>query len=585
MVSGFFTRLNERYPSSGLLILYCIITGITSALAALALKTAVFYIHHFLTIVPGSETKNYIYLLFPLAGILLTVAFIRFFIGPSFGKGSAYILKSIAKKESNVEKHTSYSHIISSALTVGFGGSAGLESPIVVTGSSIGSLYGSLFGLPYKEKTTLLACGAAAGIAAVFNAPLAGVMFALEVLLVDLSLSAFLPLIVSAASGALLSNILLNEKIQLSFILHQPFNYKNVPYYFGLALLTGIVSVYYIRVYHRIEKFFTAFGERYILRAITGGTLLGILVLLFPPLFGEGYSGIVFLTGAVPAELYNGSILSGITGNIWWFIMLIGATALLKVVAASLTIGSGGNGGNFAPSLFVGAFIGFAYAQLLKQLTGADIPVANFTIVGMAGILCGVMHAPLTAVFLIAEITGGYGLMVPLMIVSSISYLVVRRYEPWSLEKKHLARKGELITEDRDKNILLLIECEDIIETDYLPVNYKSSIRSFSELLSRSRRNLFPVLDDEGNYLGIISMDSIRQVLFELNEYKDMPAIELMNTEYPAAAFEDSTLAVMQKLEAAGVWNIPILKEGKYIGFISRSGLLTKYREHLQANN
>ncbi len=578
------SKLHSHLSKTQLIFALSIIVGLVSGFAAISLKTIVYYIHRLLTIAPGSYFQGYIYLIFPLAGILLTVTFIKVFMKNKFGKGSAHIIYTIARKSSNVEKQTMYSHMISSALTVGFGGSAGLEAPIVVTGSAIGSNFGQVFQLTYRDRTLMLACGAAAGIAAVFDAPIAGVMFALEVLIVDMSLSSFIPLIVSAATGALLSKIILRESILLYFTLKQPFNYENVPFYIGLGILTGFVSIYYIRTYLKIEKLFRPLDNHKYARAWIGGLLLGIMILLFPPLFGEGYQSIKILASLHPEELLQNSIFSRLTSNEWILLLVVFGIGLLKVVAASLTIGSGGNGGNFAPSLFVGAFVGFAYAKLINNLIGISIPLSNFAIVGMAGILCGVMHAPLTGIFLIAEITGGYELMIPLMIVAAITFVIVKRFEPYSLDKKELAGKGYLMTQNRDKNILSLLDISELIEKDYISVDSHASLIDLTTIIAHSKRNIFPVVDTDNRLIGLIALDQIREILFELDSYNDILALEVM--EAPAALVQEneSIESIMQKFESTSCWNLPVVKDGKYVGFVSKSGILAKYREHLRQN-
>ncbi len=409
------------------MILWSFIVGLTAGLLAVSLKTLVHYVQYFLTGYYKYEYLNYIIIILPLAGILLTISFIKFFLKDKFGKGSAHILHSIAKKSSFVEKETIYSHIISSAFTVGFGGSVGLESPIVVTGSAVGSNFGRVILMNYKERTILLASGAAAGIAAVFNAPIAGVMFALEVLMTDITITAFIPIIIASAAGALCSNIILQEKILLSFSLRHPFDYKNIPFYIGLGIITSLFSIFYARSFLKIEKLFKKGKKRTYTKAIIGGILLGVIILVFPPLYGEGYESIKILASNNPERILDNSFFTFFKGNEIFLIIFIAVIGLVKVIAASITIGSGGNGGNFAPSLFSGSFIGFAYSKLFWMM-GIQLPVFNFIIVAMAGVLTGIMYAPLTGIFLIAEVTGGYQLIIPLMIVSTMTYAIVKAF-------------------------------------------------------------------------------------------------------------------------------------------------------------
>lgn len=581
---SYLTSLRSKVSQQQALLIASSMVGLVAGLAAIALKGTVYYIHNFLTHVPPKLVLDYIYLLFPLVGILLTIFFIRFFLKNRFGKGSAHILYTIAKKASNVDKSMTYSHLVTSALTVGFGGSAGLEAPIVVTGSAIGSNFGRVFNFSYRERTILLASGAAAGIAAVFNAPIAGVMFAIEVLLIDMSISSFIPLIIASTTGALLSKMILNENILLYFSLRQPFDYNYVPFYVGLGILTGIVSIYYIRTFSKIEKLFKPLEKRRFLRGALGGALLGLLILLFPPLFSEGYIGIKQLANDTPHLLFQNSLISQFFSNEWALLFLIFIIGLLKVIAASITIGSGGNGGNFAPSLFVGAFSGYSFAKFFNLGFDLSVPVGNFTIVGMAGILCGVMHTPLTAVFLIAEITGGYELMIPLLLVSSITFILVKQFEPFSLDKRELAKKGHLLTGNKDKNILSLLHLSELIEKDYTPVPMNAKLSDLTIIIANSKRSIFPVVDENNKLLGIIILDEIRKMLFELESYSEILAVELMTQ--PTAIVEEfeSLESVMKKFEDTGKWNLPVLRKGVYIGFVSKSGIFAHYRQHLRSN-
>ncbi len=434
-------RLNPRQ----FLVFSSIMVGLTAGIAAVLLKTAVHYIHLAITFDYNVKHQYVFYIAFPTVGILLTVWFVQKVLKGKLGKGLANILYSISKKSSYLPKEQMYTHVVTSALTVGFGGSAGLESPMVTTGAAIGSNYSRTYEIDYKDRTLLLACGAAAGISAAFNSPITGVLFALEVLLVDVRISAFIPLIIAAATGGLLSKIILNENILLSFQLKQPFNYYNVPFYIILGLLSGFVSLYYARIFLKIEGLLKIIRINVYGRAIIGGAVLAVLILFLPSLFGEGYDSIKILSDLNPERLFEHSFIADHISSSWIFLLLIVLTMIFKIVAVAFTLGSGGNGGNFAPSLFVGAYMGFAFASIINLLGIADAPVSNFMLVSMAGILSGVFYAPLTGIFLIAEITGGYELMIPLMIVSTISFLVVNYYEPNSMDTKKLARRGQII--------------------------------------------------------------------------------------------------------------------------------------------
>jgi CIC family chloride channel protein len=577
LINWLHAKLNSRQ----FLMVSSVLVGLTAGLAAVLLKTLVHYIHLGIVHDYHIRFQYYLYLIFPLIGILFTVYIVKRFLRGKLGKGTANILHSIVRKSAFLPKDQVYSHIITSAVTVGFGGSAGLESPIVTTGSAIGSNYCRTYHLPYKDRVLLLACGAAAGIAAAFNSPIAGVLFALEVLLVDVTISAFLPLIIAAAVGTLCSKIILREGFLLSFSLQEPFDFHNVPFYMILGVLAGMVSVYYTRTFVRIGKFFGTNKQKVYQKAIVGGLILAVLIFLFPPLFGEGYESIKVLSQTDAHELLNKSILSKLGDNDWFLLFFIGAVMFIKVIAASITINSGGNGGNFAPSLFVGAYLGYFFSRFINLSGISTLPISNFTIVAMAGILTGVFHAPLTGIFLIAEITGGYELMVPLMIVSAISYLVVKYFEPLSMDEKALLKKGHIITQNKDKTILSSLKMDKMIETDFQKVQPEATLRELTEIVAHSTRNIFPVVNAENNLVGIIYLDTIREIMFKSDLYDTVLVEQLMRNPPVLVSPNEHMHSVMKKFDSTSSWNLPVVEDGQYVGFVSKSSLLTKYRLRL----
>ncbi|MGZ3921267.1 MAG: chloride channel protein, partial [Bacteroidia bacterium] len=476
--------------------------------------------------------------------------------------------------------HQMYSHIITSGITVGFGGSAGLESPIVSTGSAIGSNFSRVNRLNYKERTLLLAAGAAGGIAGAFNSPIAGVLFALEVILIDISITAFIPLLIAAASGALVSTILLREHILLSFRLQQPFNYHNVPFYIVLGILAGFVSLYYVNFFEKVEHRLKQ-NKSSIAKWGIGAASLAILIAFFPSLFGEGYDSIISLSEIKPGNLFHDSIVGKFISSKWLIFLFITMVMLSKAIAAGLTIGSGGNGGNFAPSLFVGAYLGFAFAYLMILLGFDDIPISNFTIVAMAGILSGVFHAPLTAIFLIAEITGGYELIIPLMLVSSISYVVVKKFHPFSMDVRKLKERGTIVSEDKDTSILSKIDLPEIIEHDFALLHPEDKLRSIINVIKHSKRNTFPVVNKNNKLVGIIQLDSIKEEMFNPSLYDKFTAKELMEKPIAQIKHDEDIFSIMKKFEQSGQWNLPVTENGHYIGFLSKSSILSKYRSEL----
>lgn len=570
-------KTNERQ----FLIFSSMLVGLTAGLAAVLLKTFVFYIHKLITYKYNLPFQYYFYLIFPMIGILLTTFVVRRFFNGKLGRGTANIIRSIVKKSGFLPRDQMYSHIATSAITVGFGGSAGLESPIVTTGSSIGSNYAKTYHLIYKDRVLLLACGAAAGIAAAFNAPIAGVLFALEVLLVDASISAFIPLIIAAAVGALCSKIILGEGILLSFKLVEPFDYYNVPFYALLGILAGFLSVYYSRMFTRVEHALQASKRKPYSKAIRGGIVLAVLIFIFPPLFGEGYESIQVLSTTNPQELFKNSIFRFFLDHEWVILLFLGAVMFVKAIAASVTINSGGNGGNFAPSLFVGAYLGYIFSRLVNLTGLTALPISNFTLVAMAGMLTGIFHAPLTGIFLIAEITGGYELMIPLMIVSALSYATVRSLEPMSMDAQKLAKKGEVLTLNKDTTILSSLKTERILETDFQQVPLQASLGELTELVAHSTKTIFPVLNLEHQLVGLIYLDDIREIMFKTSLYNELAVKDLMRKPGTIVSPNESVHGIMKKFDETMSWYLPVVAEGKFIGFVSKLNLLSNYRSQL----
>ncbi len=573
--------IHEKTTEKQFLIFSSILVGISAGIAAVILKLFVHAIRQYL--VDGFFLKydfKYLYLMLPVIGIASTIIVVKYFFRNQLNRGNSAILFSIAKRSSFLPFHQMYSHIITSGLTVGFGGSAGLESPIVSTGSAIGSNFARTYKLTYKERTLLLAAGAAGGIAGAFNAPIAGVLFALEVILVDISISAFIPLLIAAASGALLSKIILHESNLLFFKLKQPFDYNNVPFYILLGLLAGITSLYYVNFFDKIESKFHTIKSSFT-KWFIGGILLALLFSLFPSLFGEGYESIKALSEYKTDDLFKDSLLLGLINNKWILLVFISITLLLKVFAAAITLGSGGNGGNFAPSLFVGAYLGFAFSYFLTLIGFDNIPVSNFTIVAMAGILSGVFHAPLTAIFLIAEITGGYELIIPLMLVASISFIIVKRFHPESLDVRRLKDKGTIVSENKDTSILSKINTKEMIETDFATIHFKSNLRDIVETIKHSKRNTFPVVKKNNKLLGIIYLDHIREEMFNTDLYDKVTAKEVMRKPSMVIDANEDIFTIIQKFEESGQWNLPVVENEIYIGFLSKSSILDRYRHEL----
>lgn len=572
--------LRDNLSTRQFFILSSILVGLTSASAAILLKSFVHSIETLVTFYSTNYEEFFLFALFPLIGLTLTVVVIRYFFHRRLKKGSAEIVYAIAKNSSVLPTHETYSHMITTALTVGFGGSMGLESPMVSTGSAIGSNYGRIYKLSYKERTILLGCGASAGIAAAFNSPIAGVLFAVEVLLTDVGAAAFIPLIISAASGALLSKIVLQEGVILTFSLQQPFNYNNTPFYITLGIVAGLISLYYARAFtwieHRMSKVKNIWH-----RVLIGGLGLFVLLLLFPPLFGEGYESIKTLSELNGRELIKNSILFGVLQHEAYLLMFFGALVFMKTIAAAITIGSGGNGGNFGPSLFVGAYLGFVFARIVNLSGLAYLPESNFMLVAMAGILSGVFYAPLTAIFLIAEITGGYELMIPLMIVSALSMIVVKYFEPLSMEGKKLSAKLNFSVDNRDTFILSKLDLAELIETNFSTIREDDTLRSLIQVISKSTRNTFPVINEKRELVGLIHLDDIRGIIFSTDKPEEMQVNKLMTPVSGVIKVNENLHSVLKKFEETGLWNLPVVHDNQYMGFVSKSSILTKYRAEL----
>lgn len=565
------------------IFLAAVLVGISVTAAVIILKTFAHKVFEIATYLSSKLHLSFVNGLLPIIGILLTVLVVKKLLGGSIEKGTSQILYAVAKKAGIVPRKQMYAQIMTSSLTVGLGGSAGLESPIVITGAAFGSNFAQQYRLGYKERTLLIGCGVAAGIAAAFKAPIAGVLFAIEVLLVDVSIAAFTPIMISAATGAILSAIILDDTILLTFNSENSFNYKNVPYYVGLGLITGFVSVFYMRNFQRVERIFGLIRWKPYKKALIGSSLLAILIFVFPPLFGEGYEGIRLLSADKAALLLEGTLFESWENNKFAILIFVGLILFTKVFATGLTIGSGGNGGNFAPSLFMGSYTGFLFAKLINVLGFQSLPVGNFTIVGMAGILSGVFHAPLTAIFLIAEITGGYDLIVPLMMVSSISLAVAKRFEKHSLDVKSLAKKGQVFTGNKDSNILTTIDLNSLIIPDEMVLKPDENLQRLVEYVSHSSQSIFAVTNQEKELIGLIYFDDIREIIFSNFKVKYTKVQEIMKPVLYSVQNDESMAAVMNKFDLTGLAYLPVLYKKHYKGFISKQIALEAYRDRLKA--
>ncbi|NVN94832.1 MAG: chloride channel protein [Bacteroidetes bacterium] len=576
----FIWRLRHISNQRFVLILSLVI-GLLSGLAAVLLKNTAFYTHYLLTFNFSIDSENYWYLAYPTIGILLTVLYVKYFVKDKIGHGVSRVLYAISKNGGRLKPHNNYSSMIASTLTVAFGGSVGLEAPIVATGSSIGSSLGQLFRLNYKTTVLLIGCGAAGAIAGIFKAPIAGIVFVIEVLMLDLTTINLIPLLISAITASSLSYFLMGKGVLFSFDVTTPFFLKNIPFFIILGIVSGLISFYFTKISMKIEELFKQIKNQYY-KIIIGGVTLGVLIFIFPSLYGEGYDVLNMMLHGKGNELLQTSFLYFLKNDVWLFSGALLAILFFKVVAMAVTNGSGGVGGIFAPSLFMGGITGFFVARTLNIIGIAHVSEINFALVGMAGIMSGVMHSPLTAIFLIAEITGGYQLFTPLIITSTISYLTISQWEPHSIYTKRLAQRGELITHDKDKAVLTLMKIDKLIETNFCTIFPEANLKDLVEIISKSNRNIFPVVDKDNNFKGVVVLDDIRHLIFDSEKYQHTFVKDLLIIPPYIVDCFDTMEIIVHKFNESGNYNLPVTKEGKYVGFVSRANIFSAYRKMLK---
>lgn len=564
------------------ILILSFLVGIFTALAAYILKFLVEYIKEFLTENFNPMEANWMYLVYPVVGIFLTGLFIRKVVRDDISHGVTKILYAISRKQSRIKRHNVWSSVCASAITIGCGGSVGAEAPIVLTGSAIGSNLGSIFRMDHKTLMLLVGCGAAGAVSGIFKAPIAGLVFTLEVIMIDLTMASLLPLLITSVTAASVSYLLTGTEAMFQFHLDYPFALERIPYAIGLGIFCGLVSWYFTRAMNWIENIFRRYPNPYV-KFVIGGSMLSILIFLFPPLYGEGYDTIsLLLNGTSQADWNTVMDRSFFYGNGNLLVVYLLLIILLKVFASSATNGGGGCGGIFAPSLFLGCIAGlvFSYVCNMLHIGNVYIPEKNFALMGMAGLMSGVMHAPLTGIFLIAELTGGYDLFLPLMIVSVCAYLTIIVFEPHSIYSMRLAKSGELITHHKDKAVLTLMNMESIIETDFLKVQPDMDLGDMVKVISKSSRNLFPVTEPTGELIGIVSLDHIRKIMFRQELYHRFTVERFMESPKACIINTDSMETVMEKFDKTGSWNLPVVdSENKYMGFVSKSKMLNTYRQ------
>lgn len=565
-----------------LLVMLALIVGVIGGFAAQLLKYLIHLISQTLTSRFSATDVNYLYLVYPLAGILITVLFVKYVVKDNISHGVTKVLYAISRNKSRLKKKNMYASLIASSITIGFGGSVGAEGPIVYTGAAIGSNVGQAFRLSPKTLMVLVGCGAAAGIAGIFRAPIAGMLFTLEVLMIDLTGVTVMPLMISSIAGATVAYVLEGYNAEFFFSQSEAFTTNRIPFSIALGIVCGLMSFYFTKVMFFMETIFRRIKSQGWKIAI-GGILIAGLVFVFPPLYGEGYGTINELLDGNVSNVLNGTAFYVDRDNVWFIILFIVAITLMKAFATSATNGAGGVGGTFAPSLFVGALTGFLFAYILNNLDlGFTLSQKNFTLMGMAGVMSGVMHAPLMSIFLTAEMTGGYNLFLPLLIVSVLAYLTIQLFLPYSIYTMRLAETGDLLTHQKDKAVLTLMKMDKIIEKDFKTVKPDMNLKEVVDVISISKRNLFPVVDDEGNLKGVVLLDDIRNIMFRTDLYKKMHVSRFMTAAPAMVDISEPMDKVMNTFDKTNAWNLPVVDHGKYVGFVSKSKIFNSYRQVLK---
>ena len=571
-------------PEKRKLIILSFVVGISSGLAAVLLESLVRAIHHGLTSWFDGSLDNFLYLVYPGIGMLLSLILLRFVIKDNIGHGVTKVLVAVSKNDSRIKPHNMWSSILTSSLTIGFGGSVGAEAPIVYTGAAIGSNFARYMGMSYRNMTILLGCGAAGAVAGIFKAPLAGVLFTLEILLFNISMTSMMPLLFSTVSATMVSYIFLGDALPFECTL-TPFRIVNVPFYVLLGFFCGLCSLYFLRTTLWLEDKLGKVKNPYVKWAFCAGGL-GLLIFLFPPLYGEGYDALGPLLNGQSISYDGDTILAFMLHRPWLVPVFFALILILKVFSMTLTNAGGGVGGTFGPTLFVGAMAGFLLARVANLLlagTEFTVPEQNFVLVGMAGLMAGVMQAPMPAIFLIAEISGGYELFIPLIITASIAFGTIRIFEKYSIYTKRIAKSGDLLTHDSDQAVLTLLKVTDLVERGFSPVQIDATLGELVQVISCSSRNIFPVIDSNRHFQGYVSLEDVRKDMFRPELYTKMHVFNFMKSS-PAYVYEDEKMdSVMNKFESTDAWNLPVVKKDRtYIGFVSKSKIFSAYRDELK---
>lgn len=581
-VSQLFTQLLDwrakNISQQRFIMLLSLLVGILTALAACLLKWAIHGIQHLLTINFTFYSENWLYLLYPIIGIGLASLFVRYVVKDDISHGVTKILYAISQRKSIIKLHNVWSSVVASSITIGFGGSVGAESPVVLTGAAIGSNLGRAFKMDQKTLMLMVGCGAAGAISGIFKAPITGIAFTLEVLMLDMTFYSIVPLLISSVTATSVSFLLMGDAVMFP-LQSENFVLDRIPYYVLLGILCGFVSLYFTRGMNWMEGIFRKLEKPW-KKLLLGGVMLSLLIFLLPPLYGEGYESINNLLHLHHTELLENSLFYEYRFNDYFVIFYLLLIVLLKIFASAATNGAGGTGGLFAPSLFVGCITGYILVLIL-EMVGVQLPAQNFALAGMAGLMSGIMHAPLTGIFLTAELSGGYELFMPLMIVSVISFITIYVFEPHSLYAMRLAQKGELVTHHKDKAVLIQLKTTNVIETDMRPISPQATLGDLVKIMSSCSRNVFPVLDSDGNYLGEVRVEEIRNIMFRPELYQRFTVQKLMVSPSERVDVNDAMELVMEKFERSNAWNLPVVDGEKYVGYVSKSKIFSAYRSVL----
>ena len=575
-------RLLGKLSERDVMMVLSLFVGVACGLSAVVLKLTIELIHHSLVSWFDGVAYNFLYLVYPGVGMILAMLFVKYLVKDNIGHGVTKVLVAVSKNESKIRPHNMWTSMVASSVTIGFGGSVGAEAPIVYTGAAIGSNVARYMGLSYKNMTILLGCGAAGAVAGIFKAPLAGVLFTLEILLFNISMTSILPLLLSTISATVVSCAFLGADPPFECSI-SPFAMANIPFYILLGLFCAACSVYFTRMTLWLEDKIKSIN-RPIVRWLVSASCLGLLIYLFPPLFGEGYEYLHELLNGGTIDLEGETILAFCLKKAWLVPVFFLLVLLLKVFSMSFTNAGGGVGGTFGPTLFIGAIAGFVLSRTINLIGGVGVvPEQNFVLVGMAGLMSGVMQAPMTAIFLIADMTGGYELLIPLILTSTISYAATRAVEPYSIYTKRIAKKGELLTHDSDQAVLTLLKTNDLIESDFHTVRIDATLGELVDVVARSKRNIFPVVDSRNHFQGYVSLEDIRRDMFKKDLYKTQHVFNFMKSA-PAYVYVDEKMdSVMAKFEKTGAWNLPVVDRNRtYLGFVSKSKIFSAYRDQLK---